>query len=277
MDHWDNSTMATVVMPHKNTTIDESLHANMNNIYDSETSSEMIRTFFTELYKESVGNNQSAIKPSKNLAKILQLRRQMEIQRIMSTSAGSFGILTTVFMLYIILHNIKLRTVNNMYYFTMFLSFFGMMLTRISYQLPLLISDVYSLSNDACNISVRILRFFYTSSLAFMSAIALNRMFAICFPAKTFLTGKELSHSLLLYFVIKHLFVIHSQEITFNHAESSNSPIKRIFALEDLKDGEETRSPPRSKNFHAVSFEKLGQITGYIPLGLASLSAQKKQ
>ena len=194
--------MATVVLSHKNTTIDESIHRNMNNIYDSETSSEMIRTYITELYNATAGNNQSTIKPSNNLARILELRRQMEIQRIMSTSAGSFGILTTVPMLYIILHNIKLRTVNNMYYFTMFLSFFGLMFTRISYQLPLIISDVYSLSNDACNVSVRILRFFYTSALAFMSAIALNRMFAICFPAKTFLTGKELSYRSLLDFVI---------------------------------------------------------------------------
>ena len=166
--------MATVVMSHKNTTIDESLHGNMNTIYDSETSSEMIRTYITELYNATVGNNQSAIKPSNNLARILELRRQMEIQRIISTTVGSFGILTTVFMLYIILHNVKLRTVNNMYYFTMFLSFFGLMFTRISYQLPLIISDVYSLSNDACNISLRVLRFFYTSALAFMSAVCVK-------------------------------------------------------------------------------------------------------
>ena len=181
--------MAAVVFTHKNTTIDEFLHGNMNTIYDNETSSDMITTYAPELYNATVENNQSTIKPSYNLARILELRRRMEIQRIMSTSAGAFGTLTTASMLYIILRNVKLRTVHNMYYFTMFLSLFGFLFTKMSYQLPLIFSDVYSLSNDACNISFRIVRFFYTSALAFLSAIALNRMFAICFPAKTYLTG----------------------------------------------------------------------------------------
>ena len=181
--------MATVVLTYKNTTIDEFLHDNIKTIYDSETSSDMITTYASELYNGTVGNNQSPIKPLYNLARILELRRRMELQRIISTSAGVFGIFSTASMLYIILHNVKLRTVHNMYYFTMCLSFFGMLFTKTSYQLLLIISDVYSLSNDACNVSLRIVRFFYTSALAFLSTIALNRMFAICFPAKTFLTG----------------------------------------------------------------------------------------
>ena len=70
MDHWENSTMPTVVLTHKNTTIDEFLHGNMNTIYDNETSSDMITTYVSELYNATVENNQSTIKPSYNLARI---------------------------------------------------------------------------------------------------------------------------------------------------------------------------------------------------------------
>ena len=187
MDLWENSTF--LFADDKNYTSKHLGDGNMTAIFDSETSQALINIFETNGTIAGINNT---FKPGYNLAKVLDLRRQMEINRIVTTAAVSFGVFTTSLMLYTILRNSKLRTLNNMYYFTMFFSLFGLMVTKFCCQIPLIINDNNMFSDQTCNVCLRTARVFYTSSLAFLTAIALNRMFAICFPSKIFLTGKYL-------------------------------------------------------------------------------------
>ena len=192
MDHWANNTISSFIT-YRNSTINDFTNSKMSMIFESATSQALIDTFNSFEANSTNSEDNNTFKPKYNLAKVLQLRRQMEDQRIVTTIAGLFGILTTSLMLFLILRNVRLRTLSNMYYFMMFLSLFGMMFLRVSCQIPLMVNDNYIFSDEVCNICLRIRRFFYASALAFLSVVTLNRMFVICFPSKAFLTGTYIS------------------------------------------------------------------------------------
>ena len=116
MDHWANNTISSFIT-YRNSTINDFTNSKMSMIFESATSQALIDTFNSFEANNTNSEDNNTFKPKYNLAKVLQLRRQMEDQRIVTTIAGLFGILTTSLMLFLILRNVRLRTLSNMYYF----------------------------------------------------------------------------------------------------------------------------------------------------------------
>ena len=123
--------------------------------------------------------------------KIMEMRKQRAILRNFSLFSNSLQVFTSTLVFILFFKKSKLRTNSNMYAFHIFLSIFGNGIGGLCHRLPLVLGDdVNFLSNTACLVLLSITRFFYTTTLMFVAAVALNRLFAICFPRKRFLSGK---------------------------------------------------------------------------------------
>ena len=126
-----------------------------------------------------------------DMEKILEMRKLQAIMRNFSLIGNSLQILTSSLTFVVFYKKSGVRTVNNMYSFHVFLSIFGNGAAGICHRLPLGLGDnINIMSNTACIVILGLARFFYTVTMMFVAATALNKFFAICFPGKRYLRGK---------------------------------------------------------------------------------------
>ena len=100
------------------------------------------------------------------------------------------GILLTGWVLTVILHNKKFRTIPNLYYVNIFISNLCAMVIGLAFELPALLMGKWPFNDTACQINLQLRRMFFTVTLAHFSFMALNRLFAICLSTRKCLVSR---------------------------------------------------------------------------------------
>ena len=123
--------------------------------------------------------------------RILEMRDQQAVSRNFSLFGNFLQIFTSGIMFILFVKYPKLRSVSATYALHVFVSIFGNGVAGLCQRLPPTLGDDFNyLTDTACCVIITHARVFYTNTLLFVAAVAMNRFFAICFPGKRFLSGK---------------------------------------------------------------------------------------
>ena len=151
----------------------------------------LTETFGSQWATASLIEENTTQVPMKTQQKILEMRKQQTVERNFSLFGNSLQIFSSIIVFILFAKRPEIRSVNNMYLFHVVFSIFGNGIAGLCRRLPIAFGEDFNyLTNTTCTVIIMIARYFYTATLMFTAAMALNRFFAICLPRKRWLSGK---------------------------------------------------------------------------------------